>query len=262
MEKQKYHNCIDTLLKESQSLRFINFNLISIMKKTTLFSALLAGSILLAGCGTPNQQSQQGAIGNILGNIATGVLTGQDPNSAATGAITNGSAISSIIGILTNGLGSSNSVSSIYGTWVYSEPAIQFESENALAQLGSSVINNIAQNKLAPYYQKIGITPGKFSVTFNEDNTCAYTMNGRQFTGTYSYDAKSKKVNIKGSIINLPTCYVTLSSSELALTYDSSKVLSIAQSIGMNSGNSTLGSIADLSSTYKGMKTGFLFKKK
>jgi hypothetical protein len=30
----------------------------------------------------------------------------------------------------------------------------------------------------------------------------------------------------------------------------------------MNSGNSTLGSIADLSSTYKGMKTGFLFKKK
>ena len=103
------------------------------MKKTTLFSALLAGSLLLAGCGTPNQQSQQGAIGNILGNIATGVLTGQDPNSAATGAITNGSAISSIIGILTNGLGSSNSVSSIYGTWVYSEPAIQFESENALS---------------------------------------------------------------------------------------------------------------------------------
>ena len=87
-------------------------------------------------------------------------------------------------------------------------------------------------------------------------------MNGKQYSGTYTYDAKSKTANIQGSLLSLPTCYVTLSSSELALTYDSSKVLSIAQSIGMNSGNSTLGSIADLSSTYKGMKTGFLFKKK
>ena len=200
-------------------------------------------------------------MGNLLGTIATSVLTGQDPASAATGAITAGSAISSIIGILTSGLSSSSSASSIYGTWIYAEPAIQFESENALAQIGRGVVNNIVQNKLAPYYKKIGITPGKFSLTFNQDNTCVYTINGKQYSGTYTYDAKSKTANIQGSLLSLPTCYVTLSTSELALTYDSSKMLNIAQAVAAKSGNATLGAISDHSSTYKGMKTGFLFKK-
>lgn len=229
------------------------------MKKIKLIVAVLTGSLLLSGCGPQTNSSSN--MGNILGSIATGVLTGQDPSAGATGAITNGSAISSIIGILTSGLSTSNNVNSIYGTWIYAEPAIQFESENALAQIGSGVVNNIVQNKLAPYYKKIGITPGKFSLTFNQDNTCVYTMNGKQYSGTYTYDAKSKTANIQGTILSLPTCYVTVSSSELALTYDSSKMLSIAQAVAAKSGNATLGAIADLSSTYKGMKTGFLFKK-
>ena len=228
------------------------------MKKISFFAAILSSSMFFAGCGT---QSSSSNVGNILGNIATSVLTGQDAASAATGAITNGSAISSIIGILTSGLSSSANTNSIYGTWVYSEPAIQFETENALAQIGSGVVNNIVQNKLAPYYKKIGITPGKFSLTFNQDNTFVYTMNGKQYSGTYTYDAKSKTANIQGSILSLPTCYVTLSTSELALTYDSSKMLNIAQAVAAKSGNATLGAISDLSSTYKGMKTGFLFKK-
>ena len=228
------------------------------MKKTKLIAAILSGSLLFSGCGTTQSSSD---MGNLLGTIATSVLTGQDPASAATGAITAGSAISSIIGILTSGLSSSSSASSIYGTWIYAEPAIQFESENALAQIGSGVVNNIVQNKLAPYYKKIGITPGKFSLTFNQDNTCVYTINGKQYSGTYTYDAKSKTANIQGSLLSLPTCYVTLSTSELALTYDSSKMLNIAQAVAAKSGNSTLSAISDLSSTYKGMKTGFLFKK-
>ena len=229
------------------------------MKKIKLIVAVLSMSLLLSGCGPQTNSSSN--MGNILGSIASSVLTGQDPAAGTTGAVANGSAISSIIGILTSGLSTSNNANSIYGTWIYAEPAIQFESENALAQIGSGVVNNIVQNKLAPYYKKIGITPGKFSLTFNQDNTCVYTMNGKQYSGTYTYDAKSKTANIQGTILSLPTCYVTVSSSELALTYDSSKMLSIAQAVAAKSGNATLGAISDLSSTYKGMKTGFLFKK-
>ena len=229
------------------------------MKKIKLIVAVLSMSLFLSGCGPQTNSSSN--MGNILGSIASSVLTGQDPSAGTTGAVANGSAISSIIGILTSGLSTSNNANSIYGTWIYAEPAIQFESENALAQIGSGVVNNIVQNKLAPYYKKIGITPGKFSLTFNQDNTCVYTMNGKQYSGTYTYDAKSKTANIQGTILSLPTCYVTVSSSELALTYDSSKMLSIAQAVAAKSGNATLGAISDLSSTYKGMKTGFLFKK-
>ena len=229
------------------------------MKKIKLIVAVLSMSLLLSGCGPQTNSSSN--MGNILGSIASSVLTGQDPSAGTTGAVANGSAISSIIGILTSGLSTSNNANSIYGTWIYAEPAIQFESENALAQIGSGVVNNIVQNKLAPYYKKIGITPGKFSLTFNQDNTCVYTMNGKQYSGTYTYDAKSKTANIQGTILSLPTCYVTVSSSELALTYDSSKMLSIAQAVAAKSGNATLGAISVLSSSYKGMKTGFLFKK-
>ena len=62
------------------------------MKKIKLIVAVLTGSLLLSGCGPQTNSSSN--MGNILGSIATGVLTGQDPSAGATGAITNGSAIS------------------------------------------------------------------------------------------------------------------------------------------------------------------------
>jgi hypothetical protein len=47
----------------------------------------------------------------------------------------------------------------------------------------------------------------------------------------------------------------------MAMTFDSTKLLTIAQGIASASQNSTLSTLSSLSSSFNGMKTGFMFKK-
>lgn len=148
------------------------------------------------------------------------------------------------------------------GTWVYSKPAVQFESDNLLAKAGGSVASNSVVNKLEPYYKKVGITAGKFSVTLNSDQTCSYTLADKTYSGTYTYDSSKNTVSIKSSVLTFPTAYVSVSGSQMALTFESSKLLTFAQKVGSASANTTVSQISQLSSLYDGMKTGFLFNKK
>ncbi len=235
------------------------------MKTKNIASAALFAAVLLAGCGMPatqgtntgtNTSTNTNSTADILGGIA-GAAIGGNAGDVASTAINVGTVISGIIGQLTN----QTSATSIVGTWVYQEPSVQFESENLLAKAGGAVAGNAIVNKLVPYYQSIGITPGKFSLTLNSDNTCSYTMSGQTAQGTYTYDADKNKVTIKGTLLNFPTAYVTVSANNLALTFDSSKILSIAQTVAGGTQNATISGIGELSKSFSGMKTGFLFKK-
>lgn len=218
--------------------------------KTTLTS-LFVGALALTGCGTTGGDLGSQLLSGVLGSTGTGAT------EAANTAINAGTLISGIVGQLTQ----NTSESSIVGTWVYQEPSIQFESENFLAQAGGAVASSALIKKLEPYYKKIGITPGKFSFTFNKDKTCSYTMGGNTYSGTYTYDSSKHTITISGQIITFPSAYVTVSANNLALTFDSSKILTMAQGFAGASQNATLSTLSSLTSSFKGMKTGFLFKK-
>ena len=60
----------------------------------------------------------------------------------------------------------------------------------------------------------------------------------------------------------LITAYVTVSYKNLAITFDSTKLLTLAQSFGANSTNTTISGLTSLTKSINGMKTGFLFNKK
>ncbi len=47
------------------------------------------------------------------------------------------------------------------GTWTYTGPAIEFESDNLLQKAGGSVAANAAENKLKRTIGKVGIKPDK-----------------------------------------------------------------------------------------------------
>jgi hypothetical protein len=246
------------------------------MKKSNIFSTLLvAGSIMLCGCGTSTTSTASGssnnnsangsALGDILGAVANSAMQGAASSSAKTntsanaGAINAGSVISGIIGILTNGVASANT---IVGSWKYAEPTVQFESQNLLAQAGGIVAGNAIVNKISPYYEKLGLKNGIVAITFNEDKTCSVNMNGRNIQGTYTYDSAANKVQINSQYgFSLVTAYITLSANQMALTFDSSQILTIATALGANSGNSTLSAISNIAGSYNGMKTGFLFNR-
>ena len=139
---------------------------------------------------------------------------------------------------------------------------MQFESDNLLAQAGGTVACSTVVEKVEPYYEKLGITEGKFSVTLNEDSTCSYTIGSKTYSGTYTFDDDENTLTIKTSAkISLPKAYISVSGSEMAWTYDSTKLLTVATALGAASGNSTISGLASVASMYDGMKLGFTFSK-
>lgn len=221
------------------------------MKKVFVIIFTFVSCGLLTGCGgfgaAPgtaggNQPTQNGNA-DILGAILNG---GQNGTASVIGDI-----ISTIAGnILT-------SKATLVGTWMYTQPCVQFESENLLAKAGGSVIASQAEAKLDQYYQKLGIRPGACRFVFSNDNTLQYTVGNTTRTGSYSFNSQNNTVIITTQMGQNVTAYVSISGASMGLTFDASKLLTLignAQQV-----SSSLSSISQIASNYTGMKLGFQF---
>lgn len=212
--------------------------------------ALCVSASVFTACGTGAQT---------VGSSTDGT-TGATSTAASGSSDVAGSLLSGVIGSLVN----SGKSASIIGTWTYSEPSIEFESSNLLAKAGGTVAANQLVSKLTPYYEKLGVKAGQFTVTFKDDNTCVVNINGMTQTANYTYDSSAHTLKFTGQNIGLSfgTAYATVSSTQLSLTFDSTRLMTLAQSIASASSDTTVKTISSLTSSFDGMKTGFKFVKK
>ncbi len=117
-------------------------------------------------------------------------------------------------------------------------------------------------SSLEPYYKKVGITADKVALTLNEDKSCVIKMNGKSYDGTYTFDSSAGTLTLSTTLLSAPKAYVTVVGSQMSLTFDASKILTLFQGISALSGSSsTLSSISTIASQYDGMKIGFQFTK-
>jgi hypothetical protein len=220
------------------------------MKQKTLFAAIIAASLTMSGCIMP-------------GTAGTGTSTGTQTTSATSDVL--GAVLGSLLGqILTSSL----TEQSIVGTWTYQQPDVRFESENLLAKAGGEVAAASIEQKLNSYLTKVGISKGVTTYTFNQDKTFSISTGGKVIaSGTYTFDANSKKLKMQGSLgIFNQTCTAGMDGTSLCLLYDANKLLTMANTVGSTLGkasnNATVSSItALLGSNYKGMKLGFQLSK-
>lgn len=222
------------------------------MKKSRQSLLILSICGLLSSCGmgtmgqagtAPAQQQGQPGMGEILGAILSG---GSDEGSSVLG---------NIISTVTNGMGTTQNA--LVGSWTYSKPCVQFESDNLLSKAGGVVIAEKVENQLVTYYQKVGIKPGSCKFVFSKDNKLQYTIGSKTYTGTYAFNATNKTVTITTQSGNNVSAYVSIVQNGLGLTFDVSKLLTFIQS---SAGASTqLGTISTIAQNYKGMKLGFEF---
>lgn len=233
------------------------------MKKSILAVALI-GSALLTSCG------MLGGQGSGTGSLLGGGNTTQTPattggNSAlgsVLGSVLGGGNGSSLLGSILGAFGASTNANTIVGKWTYSQPSIQFESQNLLAKAGGAVASQKVVDKIAPYYEKVGLKPGVANLTLNADKTCQITLSNKNISGTYTYDAQNGTLTVTSTAgIKLFTAYVSVSLNQLSLTLDTTNLLNMVKNVGASSSNSTLSSISSISSAFNGMKTGFLFVK-
>ena len=205
-------------------------------------TAVLCCALAVSGCSLIRTVS---AIGSLFGGKKT-------------------STVGTVVKILGSVLGQfydTTTKTALVGKWSYDEPAIQFESDNLLKKAGGVVASEGVADKLVPYFEKIGFKQGSVALELREDNTCTYTLGGTTFDGTYDFDDVNKKLVLKTPLFPLPAAYLSVVGDQMAMTFDSSKLLSLVQTVSQFSNQPTITAISNLADSYDGMKTGFTFKK-
>ena len=180
------------------------------------------------------------ATGNILGDVLGAITNGQ----------TIGNILTSVIGI------DKPSQADLIGAWRYTQPGVAFTSENLLAKAGGEVAATTAREKLASYYNGIGINGTNTTLQFTQDGSFSGKVAGKTISGTYTYDQNTCQLNLKTLLFSLPA-YAKKTTSGISILFESKKLLTVMQTIAAVSGNTTLSSIGDLSKNYDGIRLGF-----
>ena len=198
------------------------------MKKKTLLKSIW---ILLVMCGVSANAGAQD-----LKSILSGVAKAVVGNKATT-------------------------ASSIIGTWTYSGPECQFESENLLAKAGGEMAAKEVEEKMIAVYNKVGMNNIRY--TFNEDGTYSYQMKKRTVTGSYVFDDAAKTITMKGKLGLKTVAYVTVTGNDMSMVFKADKLMSILKTItgAASKVNSTAATINSVAEAYDGLMLGFELKK-
>lgn len=194
---------------------------------------------------------------------AVGVLAGLLGYAGGNSSNTTGSTTSkvgSIVGsILDNVIGSTTfkKADLCAHTWKYKSPGCAFTSENLLAKAGGEIAAKKVEEKLSTYYQKAGFSSSNTYFKFNEDGTFNAKIDGKSWSGTYTFDEKTHAIDLKGRLLLSLNGFATKNSSGISILFESKKLLTIIQTLTALSGNTTLGTIGEISKNYDGIRVGF-----
>lgn len=179
-------------------------------------------------------------------------------SSNSTGSTT--SKVGSIVGsILDNVIGSTTfkKANLCAHTWKYKSPGCAFTSENLLAKAGGEIAAKKVEEKLSTYYQKAGFSSSNTYFKFNEDGTFNAKIDGKSWSGTYTFDEKTHAIDLKGRLLLSLNGFATKNTSGISILFESKKLLTIIQTLTALSGNTTLGTIGEISKNYDGIRVGF-----
>ena len=151
--------------------------------------------------------------------------------------------------------------SSVIGTWTYSGPECQFESENLLAKAGGEMAAKEVEEKMIAVYNKVGMNNIRY--TFNEDGTYSYQMKKRTVTGSYVFDDAAKTITMTGKLGLKTVAYVTVTGNDMSMVFKADKLMSILKTItgAASKVNSTAATINSVAEAYDGLMLGFELKK-
>ncbi|MBQ5827430.1 MAG: DUF4923 family protein [Bacteroidales bacterium] len=162
---------------------------------------------------------------------------------------------------------------SIEGTWTYSQPEVQFKSDNLLAQAGGAAATTKVENTLKKLYDKIGINKS-LSYTFSSDSTFTQTIkigsSVKTLKGTYTLDKENKVITLQYAALGkiglgkINAIYANTGTS-LALLFDASQMLSFTKKVlaalSSVSGVASISTITALIQNYDGMLLGYKMTK-
>ena len=216
------------------------------MRKNFVIASAM--SIMLVSCGTMGTtqtgNASSGNNGSVLGGILSSMGNGE----------TIGNILTSVIGM------DKLTTSTITGTWKYDGPGCAFTSDNALAKGGGEVAASKIEDNLKTYYDKLGLASSNTYITLNSDGTFSSKINGKSFSGKWTFDEDASLLTLKGTLLTI-NGYAKRNTNGISILFEATKLLSLMQTMAAISGNSTLQGIGELSKNYDGLRIGFDMKK-
>ena len=190
-----------------------------------------------------------GDLKDLLNSVTSG-KSSSDNNSNPLGSL--GSVISNLTA------SSSFELADLQGTWDYQSPAVTFQSDNVIQKAGGAAAASTIEGKMAPYYEKAGIT--SLQLTVDAENNFTMKLKRGSLKGTVSKDEQGNlefNFSAFGKIkLGKVSAFATKSGNTLNLTFDVSKLISIVKSVASVSGSSSLNTISSLLSSYDGIYAG------
>ncbi|MBO4941810.1 MAG: DUF4923 family protein [Muribaculaceae bacterium] len=172
-----------------------------------------------------------------------------------------------LIGGLINKATSSTkfTVDDLKGTWLYDSPAVSFESDNVLKNIGGAGAAAAVETKLAPYYQKLGFT--KTTLTVSEDHSFSLKLGLLILKGTVEKDESGEGLVFSFNAIGNKTlgkvkANASKSADTLNLTFDATRLIQVLTTISSKLNIKSLNTLSTLLNSYEGIYIGFKMKSK
>jgi hypothetical protein len=149
---------------------------------------------------------------------------------------------------------------SIKGTWTYTGPACEFESDNFLAKAGGTAAAAKIESKLSPILNKY--VPG-IVYTFDGEGNYTTKIKKQTLHGTYTFNSKEKTITFKPKFGKEYTAHVSVQGKEMTLVFNADKLMTILKGISNTTAtqSTTAATINALLKSYNGMRLGFKLKK-
>lgn len=165
-------------------------------------------------------------------------------------------------GVISNVVGDkATTESSFKGTWKYSAPACEFESDNLLAKAGGTAAADKIEKRVAPLLKSVGVNGIVY--TFDDEGNYTSKIKKRVTEGTYKFDSDAKTITFTPTIGMAYTAHVAVQGSTMTLTFEADKLMTTLKTISNATSklSTTAALINTLMNSYSGMRVGFELKK-
>lgn len=165
-------------------------------------------------------------------------------------------------GVISNVVGDKATTErSFKGTWKYSAPACEFESDNLLAKAGGTAAADKIEKRVAPLLKSVGVNGIVY--TFDGEGNYTSKIKKRVTEGTYKFDSDAKTITFTPTIGMAYTAHVAVQGSTMTLTFEANKFMNTIKAISNATSkfSTTAALINTLMNSYSGMRVGFELKK-
>ena len=214
------------------------------------------GSSSTSTSSTEVSETNTGLLGSLLSSLAG------DGSAAANNdgtALSTGGVVSGLLDSVLDAFATVDEMA-IVGVWHFKGSAFVFESENALASLGSDVVATQLEAKVNQYLAKFNIREGACTITFNEDGSFVFATGSRYLRGNYTLNEETKELTLISGMFKT-VANLVYDAGMINIVYQGDGLLRMLKGVGAKDGDGTLALLGALFEKYDGMRIGMAFAK-